>query len=154
MILLLQSVLRTANSEASFSSISGFVVTIKRSNTRNAVLGKLNDFKNVGKYKKWKENLLVAASGGAAGGISTALLYPLDTLKTIRQSDQSLRKLSNAFGILRERGMQNIYSGVIPTVLGSMPSSALYFGAYEGTKQWLFHNFDSKRRMESQNHTI
>jgi solute carrier family 25 (mitochondrial S-adenosylmethionine transporter), member 26 len=88
-----------------------------------------------------RKNLLVAASGGTAGGLATALLYPLDTLKTIRQSDRSLQSFGSAIAVLRTRGLNNIYSGVIPTMLGSFPSSALYFGAYEGSKQWLFRNF-------------
>jgi hypothetical protein len=88
-----------------------------------------------------RKNLLVGASGGTAGGFATALLYPLDTLKTIRQSDRSLQSFGSAIAVLRTRGLKNIYSGVVPTMLGSFPSSALYFGAYEGSKQWLFRNF-------------
>lgn len=100
------------------------------------------------RFGELKRNFLVAASGGVAGGMATGLLYPLDTLKTIRQSDQSLQTLGSAFGVLRERGMRNIYSGVVPTMLGSIPSSALYFGAYEGAKRWLFKNFGDERRDE------
>lgn len=103
---------------------------------------------------EWKRNLLVAASGGVAGGMATGLLYPLDTLKTIRQSDQSLQTMSSAFSVLRERGMQNIYSGVVPTMLGSVPSSALYFGAYEGAKQWLYQKFGHGKEDENRDDGI
>lgn len=83
----------------------------------------------------------VALSGGLAGGFATGLLYPIDTIKTIRQSDRSLRTISSAFGVLREKGIVSIYSGMIPTALGSIPSSAIYFGSYEGAKYWLNDNF-------------
>ena len=90
---------------------------------------------------KWRRSIAVAMSGGIAGGIATGLLYPIDTLKTIRQSDRALQSASTAFETLRKNGVVSLYSGVVPAALGSIPSSALYFGAYEGAKQWLYENF-------------
>ena len=90
---------------------------------------------------KLRRSIAVALSGGVAGGIATGLLYPIDTLKTIRQSDKALQSASNAFETLRKNGVITLYSGILPATLGSIPSSALYFGAYEGAKQWLDHNF-------------
>ena len=88
-----------------------------------------------------KRSFEVALSGGVAGGFATGLLYPIDTLKTIRQSDRSLQSVSEAFETVRSSGVVTLYSGVLPAVLGSMPSSALYFGAYEGAKAFLHRNF-------------
>jgi hypothetical protein len=33
------------------------------------------------------ETLKLAAAGGLAGGLANAILYPIDTLKTMRQTD-------------------------------------------------------------------
>ena len=116
--------------------------------TRGASTKEVGNETKLSRFRELKRDFLVAASGGAAGGMATGLLYPLDTLKTIRQSDQSLQTLGSAVGALRDRGMRNIYSGVVPTMMGSVPSSALYFGAYEGAKRWLFKNFGHTEKDE------
>jgi len=85
-------------------------------------------------------------SGGIAGSVATAILYPIDTLKTIRQSDKSLRSFQSAFAVLsRNEGIfRKLYSGFLPAVAGSFPSSALYFGAYEGSKIFLYSKFSNE----------
>lgn len=52
-------------------------------------------------------------------------LYPLDTLKT---------RLQSSSGFLSCGGFRGIYSGVGSALLGSAPSSALFFLSYEATK--------------------
>ena len=84
-------------------------------------------------------------SGGLAGSLATAILYPIDTLKTIRQSDKSLRSFQSALTSLSSSSngglLKKVYSGFLPAVCGSFPSSALYFGAYESSKMFLYSKF-------------
>ena len=76
----------------------------------------------------------IALAGGLAGGVATGVLYPIDTIKTMRQSDPSLKSLSTVLKKLREIGISKAYSGFLPSVIGSIPSSAIYFGTYETMK--------------------
>jgi len=74
------------------------------------------------------------------------LLHPLDTLKTIRQADGS--KFGNAVtaarALVARHGIGGLYRGVLPAVVGAMPSSALYFGAYEFVKDRLGRYHDGQ----------
>lgn len=80
----------------------------------------------------------MALAGGLAGAVSTALLFPLDTLKTLKQiPPQPSSSISSPLII---KSLLNLYSGFFPSVLGSIPSSFLYFGSYEASKHLLHHN--------------
>ena len=98
----------------------------------------------------------IALSGGIAGAVGSAVLYPMDAAKTLRQSNPSsyssvfdalgclacTKSLSDKGAVLsRTWHLQNVYRGVIPACLGAIPSSALYFGAYESMKTILTHIF-------------
>lgn len=98
-------------------------------------------------------NLRVALAGGIAGATGTLVLYPLDTAKTLRQSNpEKYRDVRMALqemiqghaGKYNNIGMQQAYSGVLSAVIFSIPSSALYFGAYESMKQFLNKKFENK----------
>jgi len=84
----------------------------------------------------------VGLAGGIAGAAGTLALFPVDSAKTLRQSSPSLYKnVRQALGkLVVEDGKWHIgraYCGVIPATLGAIPSSALYFGAYECVKPWV-----------------
>jgi Mitochondrial carrier protein len=66
----------------------------------------------------------------------TATLHPIDTAKTLRQANpQAFTSTTQALShLLRTHGPAALYAGVGAAVLGAMPSSALYFGAYESMK--------------------
>jgi solute carrier family 25 S-adenosylmethionine transporter 26 len=82
----------------------------------------------------WK----MAIAGGLAGGISTGIIFPIDTMKTMIQTNSHIVTTQQAFqALLRNRNVFNFYAGVAPAVVGSIPSSALYFGTYETMKQIL-----------------
>jgi len=81
--------------------------------------------------------LRVALAGGVAGATGSAVLYPIDSAKTLRQSDPgSYSSVKDAlFKMLRSKhSIQRVYNGILPAALGAIPSSALYFGAYESSK--------------------
>jgi solute carrier family 25 (mitochondrial S-adenosylmethionine transporter), member 26 len=98
--------------------------------------------------------LKVGLSGGIAGAVGSAALYPMDAAKTLRQScPNDYKSVFQALGALaftrttngeivrRTWHLQNVYRGVIPATLGAIPSSALYFGAYESMKTLLTRCF-------------
>lgn len=88
----------------------------------------------------WKYPL----AGGLAGGLSNAIIYPIDTIKTILQTNKNVHGTGNALNTLRSKGLQKLYSGSIPAIIGSIPSSALYFGTYETVKSFLKDNYQDK----------
>ena len=77
----------------------------------------------------------LAFAGGLAGGVTNAILYPMDTMKTMRQSDPNIKNMLDALKKLQKTGMMKAYSGILPAVIGAIPSSALYFGTYEFSKE-------------------
>ncbi|KAI0566551.1 mitochondrial carrier [Gracilaria domingensis] len=78
----------------------------------------------------------LAAAGGMAGMLTNTLLHPLDTVKTVRQADpKHFRGMTpTLLAIIRTRGPFALYAGIVPALIGSALSSALYFGAYEFAK--------------------
>ena len=83
--------------------------------------------------------LRVGLAGGIAGATGTLALFPVDAAKTLRQASPSLYKnVRQAFvSLVMEDGKWHLgraYCGCLPATLGAIPSSALYFGAYEGVK--------------------
>lgn len=64
-------------------------------------------------------------AGAAAGFIVDVSLYPIDTVKSRLQSAQGFKKAG---------GFKNVYRGIQPVLLGSMPASALFFISYEKVK--------------------
>lgn len=80
--------------------------------------------------------LKTAVAGGVAGAVSTILLYPLDAAKTIRQASPGV--FASVSAALKHRvATQTVYTGVWTATLGAIPSSALYFGAYETARRIL-----------------
>jgi solute carrier family 25 S-adenosylmethionine transporter 26 len=66
-------------------------------------------------------------TGGLAGVVVEAALYPIDTIKTRIQ-------------VARDGGKiiwKGLYSGLGGNLVGVLPASALFFGVYEPTKQKL-----------------
>lgn len=77
-----------------------------------------------------------AIAGGIAGAVGTAALYPLDAAKTIRQaSPDAYRSVRGALVHLIKT--KAVYRGAWTAIIGAIPSSALYFGAYETAKRCL-----------------
>ena len=61
-------------------------------------------------------------SGALAGLVVDVCLYPIDTIKTRMQS----RK-----GFMKSGGFSRIYRGLLPVLVGSMPSAGLFFAVYD-----------------------
>lgn len=86
-------------------------------------------------------------AGGIAGGVTNAVVHPIDTLKTVRQASVSSGKSTpllkspnpalEMIRTIRSAGLRNLYAGFWPAVFGAIPSSAVYFGSYETAKRVL-----------------
>jgi len=68
------------------------------------------------------------AAGGIAGVAVDTALFPLDTIKT---------RLQSPLGFAKSGGFRGVYSGLSTAALGSAPTAALFFCAYESTKKIL-----------------
>lgn len=90
---------------------------------------------------------------GIASGLSTiiakSLLQPFDTIKTLQQSSSaSLSPLKAITNIIKTRGILGLWSGIGITIIGSTPSTSVYFGLYSTTKASLIrHVFKSPDKM-------
>ena len=109
-----------------------------------------------------------ALSGSIAGAVATTLLYPLDAAKTLRQANLASytttasttavtltntipppppQQIASVVDALRHLIQQRtVYVGLTTAILGAIPSSALYFGAYETSKAVLGRTFIHRRR--------
>lgn len=89
----------------------------------------------------------IAFAGGLAGMLTNVVLHPLDTVKTLRQSNPSAYRgvFPTMAHVVRSKGVLALYAGLIPAMLGSALSSALYFSAYEGVKRSLSTFFTSPK---------
>ena len=63
-------------------------------------------------------------AGSSAGLVADVTLYPLDTIKTRMQGKEGLRLL----------GFNNLFKGIGPVVVGSVPHAALFFCTYDSAK--------------------
>ena len=87
---------------------------------------------------------IALAAGGAAGTSVDIALFPLDTIKTRLQSQQ---------GFLKSGGFRGVYSGLFSAAVGSAPTAALFFVAYETTKT-TFNAVIKEKRLESMGHML
>jgi solute carrier family 25 (mitochondrial S-adenosylmethionine transporter), member 26 len=96
--------------------------------------------------------LRVALAGGVAGATGSAVLFPIDSAKTLRQtSPETYSSVRDALTkmLQSQNRLSRLYKGILPAALGAIPSSALYFGAYESCKvtleRLLFPNNDKSK---------
>jgi solute carrier family 25 citrate transporter 1 len=70
-------------------------------------------------------------AGAVTGVFETALMYPLENLKTQQQLEHlpftQLVQLT-----IRQHGVRGLYSGITPVLIGAIPTQALRWGTFEG----------------------
>lgn len=77
-------------------------------------------------------------SGGLAGMVEHATMFPIDTLKTRMQATSSSTGIRGALkATMSDGGPRALYRGVIPGMCGAFPSHAAYFAVYENVKMRL-----------------
>jgi len=104
----------------------------------SASRGVQRDEKAAGASSWWKH----AVAGGAAGAVSTAVLQPLDVLKTrLQVQDETEPRrvryagaLRGARRILAEEGARGLYAGAGAAVCGSAASWGAYLAWYDGAR--------------------
>ncbi|KAG6551858.1 hypothetical protein Mapa_006472 [Marchantia paleacea] len=83
-----------------------------------------------------------AIAGGLAGAFTYSCLHPLDTVRTKLQARGAAElykgPMDVVVSILKTKGILGFYSGISAVILGSMLSSAIYFGTCELGKTMLF----------------
>ncbi|KAI9476518.1 MAG: mitochondrial carrier domain-containing protein [Benjaminiella poitrasii] len=96
------------------------------------------------------ENLKHSVAGAGAGIVSSIVTCPLDVAKT-RLQNQSVASpgeklykgtVGTLSRIWHEEGIRGLYRGLGPTILGYLPTWAIYFTAYDylgHDEEWLLH---------------
>lgn len=91
-----------------------------------------------------RKQLINFISGGLAGTISSAVVQPLEVVKTQLQSSvsrrllNSLQKKADPISICKEiyrvDGIKGFYRGLKPMIVGIIPTRAIYFWSYNSAK--------------------
>ncbi|KAF8969010.1 mitochondrial NAD transporter [Flammula alnicola] len=91
------------------------------------------------KKTKWTANSMIAGAGG--GLVASIATCPLDVVKTKLQAQRTVQGQRGYLGvlgtvkdILTENGFRGLYRGLGPTILGYLPTWAIYFAVYDGIK--------------------
>ena len=99
-------------------------------------------------------------AGILAGTVSTVSLLPLDNIKVRLQVNEGNRKINNpkktrfaSFrllrGVIRHEGIQGLYQGLTPAVVGSAVSWGGFFFVYKNFKKALRSRKESQNRNSS-----
>ncbi|KAL0488358.1 solute carrier family 25 member [Acrasis kona] len=90
-------------------------------------------------------------AGGFSGCAGATVTQPLDVLKTRLQSSLKQEQHKVAFGTrtihglsttFRKEGVPGLFRGLIPNLMGVVPSRAIYFYSYETTKDLLLTKYN------------
>ncbi|KAI7885689.1 mitochondrial carrier [Lichtheimia hyalospora FSU 10163] len=109
-------------------------------------------------FAQGHENLKHSIAGAGAGIVSSVVTCPLDVVKTRLQNQGKLEPgivvyrgtVGTLSRIWKEEGIRGLYRGLGPTILGYIPTWAIYFTAYDyfkhrwgkefgHNKAWLVH---------------
>ncbi|KAF9523881.1 mitochondrial NAD transporter [Crepidotus variabilis] len=88
---------------------------------------------------KWTANSMIAGAGG--GLVASVATCPLDVIKTKLQAQRAVQGQQGYLGVigtakdvLYQSGIRGLYRGLGPTILGYLPTWAIYFAVYDGIK--------------------
>lgn len=85
-------------------------------------------------------------AGGLGGAIGDSVMHSLDTVKTRQQGSPNIIKYRNMLTayktIFIEEGIRRgLYGGYSAAMVGSFPSTAIFFGTYEFTKRTMINDY-------------
>jgi len=88
---------------------------------------------------------------GIASGLATIIakiiMQPFDTIKTIQQLQKvKLNMIETTQEIIRQRGVEGLWSGTLISAFGAAPAVALYYGVYSSTRKHLTKLFPNHYR--------
>ncbi|KAG8765554.1 hypothetical protein FRC12_007435, partial [Ceratobasidium sp. 428] len=96
-------------------------------------------------HKPVVANSIIAGAG--AGLVSSVVTCPLDVIKTKLQAQSIAHGGYGYLGIrgtvahiIKHQGLRGLYRGLGPTILGYLPTWAIYFSVYDETKKRLGDN--------------
>ncbi|KAM9970737.1 hypothetical protein ACTFIR_002601 [Dictyostelium discoideum] len=101
--------------------------------------------------------LVEMTAGCGAGFMASLFTTPLDVIKTTMQVDNSSNKtiMSTVKSILdRKGGVKNLYLGLKPTLVGQIPSWAVYFSTYTFCKELFTKENDKHSLLEKESPLI
>ncbi|KNZ79008.1 hypothetical protein J132_07160 [Termitomyces sp. J132] len=85
---------------------------------------------------QWSANSMIAGAGG--GLVASIATCPLDVVKTKLQAQRAIQGQRGYLGIvgtvsniLSDNGFRGLYRGLGPTILGYLPTWAIYFAVYD-----------------------
>ncbi|KAJ4481955.1 mitochondrial NAD transporter [Lentinula aciculospora] len=88
---------------------------------------------------KWTANSMISGAGG--GFVASIATCPLDVIKTKLQAQRFVKGqigYEGIFGTIKTvakyDGLKGFYRGLGPTILGYLPTWAIYFAVYDGIK--------------------
>jgi len=91
------------------------------------------------KRQEWTADSVIAGAGG--GFIASVATCPLDVVKTKLQAQRATFGQADYLGIsgtvrniIQHDGLRGLYRGLGPTILGYLPTWAIYFAVYDGIK--------------------
>ncbi|KAI7873681.1 mitochondrial carrier [Lichtheimia hyalospora FSU 10163] len=107
-------------------------------------------------YKRFAqrhENIQHSLAGAGAGVVSSVVTCPLDVVKTRLQNQGKAEAgvilyrgtLGTLSRIWKEEGIRGLYRGLFPTVIGYIPTWAIYFTAYDYCKARYGRNMDADK---------
>jgi hypothetical protein len=85
-------------------------------------------------------------AGGLGGAVGDSVMHSLDTVKTRQQGSPTTVKYRNMLAayktIALEEGIRRgLYGGYNAAMVGSFPSTAIFFGTYEFTKRTMINDY-------------
>ncbi|KAI4525545.1 mitochondrial carrier [Schizophyllum commune Loenen D] len=90
---------------------------------------------------RWSVNSMIAGAGG--GLVASIATCPLDVIKTKLQAQRFIQGQPGYLGIIdtikyigKTDGFRGYYRGLGPTILGYLPTWAIYFSVYDGVKTY------------------
>ncbi|BET01944.1 unnamed protein product [Nesidiocoris tenuis] len=88
---------------------------------------------------------LATMAAGAVGGVSLWLvIFPADLVKSrIQVNSLEGTFVSNVMVVVRNEGVLALYNGLTPTLVRTVPATAVLFLTYENTKRFLLYAFNS-----------
>ncbi|KAG8731490.1 hypothetical protein FRC10_001691 [Ceratobasidium sp. 414] len=98
---------------------------------------------------KWHKPVVANSiiAGAGAGLVSSVVTCPLDVIKTKLQAQSIAHGGHGYLGIrgtvahvIKHQGLRGLYRGLGPTILGYLPTWAIYFSVYDETKKRLGDN--------------
>lgn len=104
------------------------------------------------------ESQLMSIAGASSGFVAGIVVCPLDVVKTRVQALGMNSRYQGFFGafktIAREEGVRGLYRGVVPVMVGYLPTWAIYFTVYERAKRFYpdFFNESLGLRVDWLNH--